>query len=150
MIDGLKLTMTGKELRVLLDAQIQRHEEQAAHWAHEESRTPEDQTEDEPWLPTHICSNEAERHRWRAEVLRFIRDHVDAGESYRLGLRDLEFGELLPVAPGWVIQDEYEQRTRVGFVLERLTKAVDGIGSLTYGLLASRERPRRDDTPMAT
>ena len=34
---------------------------------------PEEQTEDEPLLPEHICENEAERHEWRAAVLEFIR-----------------------------------------------------------------------------
>jgi hypothetical protein len=43
-------------------------------------------------------------------------------EVYRLGERDLQFGELLPRKPGGVEQEEYEERNRVGFALERLTK----------------------------
>jgi hypothetical protein len=69
-----------------------------------------------------IFENEAERHEWRAEVLVFIHDHVEPAETYRLGEADLAFGELLPAKPGWLEQDEYEERTAVGFHLARLVK----------------------------
>ncbi len=128
MIDGLKLTITGEELRALLERRIDTHYRSADHWKREQERTPEQQTDDEPLLPDHICANEAERHEWRAEVIEFIRDHIDAGETYRLSAADLEFGELLPDKPGWLEQDEYEERTRIGFQLERLTKTA---GKLT-------------------
>jgi hypothetical protein len=59
-----------------------------------------------------------------------MRDHVDAGETYRLGAADLEFGELLPEKPGWVEQDDYEQQTRIAFNLERLVKSIDRLVSL--------------------
>jgi hypothetical protein len=91
-------------------------------WKREQARTPEEQTEDEPLLPEHICENEAERHQWRAAVLDFIRDRVEPAELYRLGEPDLDFGELLPEKPGWL--EEYEERTSVGFHLERLAKKV--------------------------
>ena len=48
-------------------------------------------------------------------------------EAYRLGEQDLVFGELLPEKPGWIEQQEYEERTSVGFHLERLTKNVGGL-----------------------
>ncbi len=66
--------------------------------------------------------NEAERHEWRAEVLEFLRDHLQPLEVYRLTQSDLAFGELLPQAPAWVEQDEHEERTRVGFELGRLAR----------------------------
>ena len=119
MIDGLKVTILGEELRRQLEAQIQHHEQCAAHWAREQTRTSEDETEEAPLLPEHICRNETDRHLWRGEVLTFIGDHVEAAETYRLSLTDLEAGELLPRAPDWLIQDEYDERTRVGFALER-------------------------------
>ena len=50
-------------------------------------------------LPEHMCTSEAERHEWRADVLGFIRDHIDASEMYQLGEADLAFGELLPEEP---------------------------------------------------
>ena len=88
------------------------------------ARTPGQQTEEEPLLPAEMCANEAERHAWRADVLGFIRNHTDSAELYRLGEQDLVFAELLPEKPGWMEQEEYEERTNVGFQLERLTKSV--------------------------
>ena len=123
-IDGLKLKFSGEELRTRLDARRRDHEERAARWRHELTRGPQDQTEDEPLLPDHICENEAERHDWHAEVSAFIRDHIDAEEVYQLGQADLEFGELLPEKPGWMKQDEHEERRRVGFSLERIAKKI--------------------------
>ena len=137
MIDGLKLTFSGAELRTLLDVRIQEHVQRADWWRREETRTEEDASEDAPLLPSHMCENEAERHAWRSSVLAFIRDHVEAGETYRLDAAALEFGELLPVMPGWLAQDEYEKQTAVGFGLERLTKTVDGLATTTRGLLHS-------------
>jgi hypothetical protein len=124
MIDGLRLTIPGDELRRLLEERVHDHQRRAEWWKREEARTPEQQTEEEPLLPDRMCANEAERHEWRAEVLRFIRDHTDCAESYRLGEEDLAFAELLPEKPGWMQQEEYEERTTVGFQLERLTKSV--------------------------
>ena len=129
MIDGLKLTFSGGELRKLFDERIDDHQQRAERWTHEKSRTSEDETEDAPLLPEHMCANEAERHTWRAEVLEFIRDHVEPAETYRLTAADLEFGELLPSKPGWLEQEEYEERTGVGFNLERAAKAVDRLAT---------------------
>jgi hypothetical protein len=124
MIDGLKLTVTGEKLRTLLEQRIEDHQQRAERWKREQARTPEEETEDEPLLPDHICANSAERHRWRAYVLGFIREHIDSSEVYRLGEADLTFGELLPEKPGWLEQEEYEERTGVAFHLERLTKRI--------------------------
>src|SRR5687767_3769138 len=125
MIEGLKLTFSGEELCTLLEARIDHHRVCADRWAHEKTRTPEDETEDAPLLPEHLCTNEAERHGWRADVLQFIHNHLEPAQTYRLCAADLEFGELLPSRPEWLAQDEYEERTRVGFALERMTKDVD-------------------------
>jgi hypothetical protein len=110
-VDGLKLAITGEELRRLLDQRMHDHRRRADWWKGEQARTPEEQTEDEPLLPDHMCANEAERHEWRVDVLGFIRDHVDSASLYRLGEADLAFGELLPEKPGWLEQEEYEERT---------------------------------------
>ena len=142
MIDGLKLTISGEELRALLERRIESHKRSAEHWQRELARTPEEQTEDEPLLPDHICENEAERHEWRADVLGFIRDHLDVSESYRLGEDDLAFGELLPAKPGWVEQEEYEERNRIGFGLERLTKTA---GEMTAAQFTFAGRARVDE-----
>ena len=121
-VDGLKLTISGEELRRLLEQRRHDHEQRAERWKREQARTLEDQTDDHPLLPDHICANEAERHEWRADVLGFIRDHVESAEVYRVGEADLAFGELLPEKPGWIEQEEYEERTSVGFHLERLRR----------------------------
>lgn len=124
MIEGLKLTLSGEELQRLLDARIDHHRACAKRWAHEQTRTPEDQTEDAPLLPEHMCANEEERHLWRIDVLQFIRDHLEPAETYRIGAADLERGELLPERPGWLVRDECEEQTRIGFTLERMAKSV--------------------------
>ena len=137
MIDGLRLTVSGQELRALLTGSIARHEESANWFRNETQRTADDASEDEPQLPEHMCEYEARRHTWRAAVLSFVREHVDAGETYRLSAADLEHGELLPPPPGEVEQQEYEERTRVGFNLERLVKSVD---HLAFNVSASLDR----------
>jgi hypothetical protein len=134
MIDGLKLTVSGTELRAMLEEGIRRHERQASRWTHESVRTSDDETEEAPLLPQHMCENEAERHTWRASVLAFMRDHIDAGETYRLRAADLEYGERLPAKPGWLEQDEYEERTGIGFSLERLVRSVDTAAGATAAL----------------
>jgi hypothetical protein len=111
-IDGLKLTLTGEEIRNVIEQRAAEHQRLAAHWNGEAARTLEDQTEERPLFPQHMCENEAERHEWRTEFLRFLRDHVDPCEVYRLGECDLEFAELLPAPPAGLEQDDYEQRTR--------------------------------------
>jgi hypothetical protein len=145
MTDGLKLTFSGGELRKLLEDRIAEHQQCADRWTHETLRTREDETEDDPLLPDHICTNEAERHAWRADVLQFIHDHVDAAETYRLSASDLEFGELLPTRPKWLEQDEYEERTRLGFSVEHAAKAVDGLLAAAHGL-RSNDEPRAPGT----
>ena len=102
-IDGLKLTISGHELRSLLEQRMRDHERRAERWRDEQARTPEQET-DEPLLPDHICENEAERSDWQVGVLGFIRDHVEAASVYRLGGQDLAFGDLLPEKPGWLEQ----------------------------------------------
>jgi hypothetical protein len=142
MIDGLKLTISGEELRTLIDEAVRRHEQQAERWTGETLRTEDDETEEAPLLPQHMCENEAERQTWRASVLTFIRDHIDATETYRLCIADLEAGDLLPEKPGWLEQDEYEERTRIGFNLERLVKSVSSLTGLAYALRCRAESDR--------
>jgi hypothetical protein len=100
MIDGLRLTFLGEDLRRLLADRIDGRQQCASRWRRELARTPEQQTEDEPLLPDHMCEREAERHEWHVEFLEFIRDRVEPVEAYRLGEADLVFAELLPPKPG--------------------------------------------------
>ena len=112
MIEGLKLTMTGEELRMLIERRVAEHQLKAAHWMEEAARTQDDESPEAPLLPEHICENEATRHEWRAERLIFLRDHVDASEAYRLGELDLEFAELLPEPPELLGPDDSENLGR--------------------------------------
>ena len=137
MIEGLKLTMTGEEIRAALDARIRIHERREAHWRHEAGRTPESQTDEYPLLPEEMCENEADEERWRVEVLTFIRDHVDASDVYRLGPHDLVFGELLPEKPGWMEQEEYERANALRFGVERLYRSSCGFDGCRRGLAAT-------------
>src|SRR5688572_15731227 len=99
MIDGLKLTMTGEQLRSVIEERLTAHHLQAARWTEEAARTRDDETPERPLLPEHICENEAALAEWRAARLRYICDHLDPTEVYLLGERDLEFAGLLEEEP---------------------------------------------------
>ena len=78
MIDGLKLTMTGEEIRRLLDQRIREHEQRAEHWHRECARTPEDQTDEHPLLPDHMCENVVGFHLGRiAKEVRHLPIHAE-------------------------------------------------------------------------
>lgn len=55
MIDGLRVTITGEELRRLLADRVDVHRTRAERWRHEMTRTAEDQTEDAPLLPPRVA-----------------------------------------------------------------------------------------------
>jgi hypothetical protein len=120
-IDGLKLTMPGDELYRRLEQRIEDHQRLADRWKHDPIRTPEQSTGDEPLLPEKMCTSQAERHAWRAAVLGFIRDHIDAAEVYRLSESDLDFAELLPEKPGAVAQSGYDERISINFHRDRFS-----------------------------
>ena len=123
-IEGLRLTLPGEEVRSVLAERIQQHRSRAEYWTREQQRTPEEQTEENPLLPEHMCENEAARYTWRAEALEFIREHVDPSAVYLLSAEDVAWGELLPPKPGSLEQEEYEERTGLAFHVERLTKRI--------------------------
>jgi len=128
MIDGLKLTMTGEELRKRLDERVKDHERRAAWYKAEAKRDPDPNDEYDVGLPEHMCEYEEEFHGWRAKALAYLRAHIEGGEVYRLGSADLAFGEILPERPGIVSQEEYEREHRVGFSLERIAKEIGRSG----------------------
>jgi hypothetical protein len=108
MINGLKLTMTGEQVRTLIERRAAEHQLKAARWIEGAARTPADETPEAPLLPEHICENEAAQSEWRAERLIFLRDHLDPSEVYLLGEMDLEFAELLREPPELHGPDESE------------------------------------------
>ena len=142
MIDGLKLTFPGNELRKVLGERIAEHRRCAERWRREVSRTKED--ENAPLLPDYMCEHEEQKHLWRAEVLAFIRDHIQVQETYRVGASDLEFGEVFPPKPGSVEQEEYEQRTALAFRLEQLTRRVGELASGRHSWATFLDRETAD------
>src|SRR3954469_12076873 len=149
MIEGLKLTMTGDELRDRLQERMERHRGLVAHYEREAKREPNGDDECDFVLPEHMCEYEQELHGWRADVLEYIRDHIDEDEVYRLRAADLEFGEILPEMPGIVEQEEYERKEGIRFSMERIAKE---IGSSGFGMgmladaIARRDEARVGDT----
>jgi hypothetical protein len=61
-VDGLRLTISGDRLHRMLEERMQVHRQRAESWRREAERTPEEQTEEAPLLPTHMCEAEAGRH----------------------------------------------------------------------------------------
>lgn len=94
MIDGLKLTMSGGELRELLEARIGWHRGRVLDYARELQRQDEDDSV-EIRLPEHVVEHMRDEHESRADTLTLIRDHVIEGEVYLLGREDLIFAEMI-------------------------------------------------------
>lgn len=110
MIDGLRLTMTGEELRKRLQERVKEHERRAAWYKAEAKRGRDPTDECDIGLPEHVCEHEEARHMCRAEALAYIREHIEGGEVYRLSASDLEFGEILPQPSGLLAQVTYEEK----------------------------------------
>jgi hypothetical protein len=98
VIEGLKLTMTGVELRAKLDERIQAHARTAAHYAR---LLKEPDPKDEEPFPESVMEGEIEKAHDQIETLTLIRDYIIADEVYRLGEFDLRFADLLP-EPDWM------------------------------------------------
>ncbi len=93
MIDGLKLTMSGIELRTKLDERIRWHTQCAADYGAQLNDRGDD---DHALLPTSVLEGEIGRSRDQIETLTLIREHIVADEIYLLGEFDLRFADLLP------------------------------------------------------
>lgn len=93
VIEGLKLTMTGVQLRALIDGRIQRYEDRIADYT-KQLKTPA--SEEKYPLPGSVLEGEISRGEQRIDVLTFIRKYIVADEVYRLGEFDLRFVDLLP------------------------------------------------------
>ena len=149
MIKGLKLTMTGEDLRSRLDERVKHHKRVVEHYKHEATREPDPNDQYDCVLPEHMCEYEQEFHEWRAETLAYIREHIEGGEVYRLGPDDLEFGEILPQKPDLVEQDEFERENRLGFSMEQIAKEIGGSSGGAYAIaeaLAMRQ-DRQESEP---
>ncbi len=94
MIDGLKLTMTGGQLRANLEERMRWHQHQIDRMS-TESMT-RDRVLAEGDAPDSEFASEIRRAEQRIHVLSFIGDYIVADEVYRLGEFDLRFADLLP------------------------------------------------------
>ena len=94
MIDGLKLTMTGAQLRAHLEERIRQHQSEVEHLS--EQRPAPDRPFGACPYPDSVFEGEISRAERRIEVLIFIRDYIVVDEVYRLGEFDLRFADLLP------------------------------------------------------
>lgn len=93
VIEGLKLTMTGLELRTKLDERIQWHTRNAARCA---QQLKEPDPSEAGSFPQGVMEGEIEKAHEQVEILTLIRDYIIADEVYRLGEFDLRFADLLP------------------------------------------------------
>lgn len=99
MIEGLKLTMTGVQLRTNLEGRIRWHQGEIRRMT-KQLKNPERTIEECPY-PDSVLEGEIGRAERQIEVLTFIRDYIVAEEVYRLGEFDLRFADLLPDDEAW-------------------------------------------------
>lgn len=110
MIEGLRVTLGGDELVARLGARIDERHRDRDEWKEKGVRARAEAEErledgDEPLADDvktsreRECAYQSAVHDWRAEVLTFLRAHVDPREQYRLDMEDLRVGELLPERP---------------------------------------------------
>jgi hypothetical protein len=99
VIEGLKLTMTGVQLRSNLERRIEWHRNEIDRIS-KQLKTPNRDIGDCPY-PDHLLEGEIGRAERQIDVLAFILDYIVADEVYRLGEFDLRFADLLPDDDSW-------------------------------------------------
>src|SRR5436190_22048241 len=113
MIVGVKLAMSGDEVSSLLDARMERIRaiigiKRDAIAGNE----PPPRIDYVCQVPAEVVEDEIRQHEHRLRVLTIIRDHILRGETYLIGQRDLEFGELLPDPPTAPPDADFHDRIR--------------------------------------
>jgi hypothetical protein len=98
VIDGLKLSMTGGQLRSHLAERIRWHQTEMDRMA--EQLHAHRSLVEGPYVDR-LLEDEIGQARRRIDVLTFIRDYIVADEVYLLGEFDLRFADLLPDDDGW-------------------------------------------------
>jgi hypothetical protein len=93
VIEGLKLTMTGRELRANIDRRIYWHQSVLREAVATLQKPPEETAA--PLSPT-FFTDEIRWTEQRIDTLTLIRDYVLPDEVYRLTEADLQFADLLP------------------------------------------------------
>ena len=148
MIDGLKLTFTGDELRRLLHERAETHRAAVARIKLEQHADHEP-TIERTLFPEHIVEELVDRHEWRSEIIDFIRTHIDTAETYRLGSDDLEFADLLPETPDSFEEDEYDSQSRLAFQVGRIATALSDLrhGVFRMSLVDAESAADAPDAP---
>lgn len=96
MIEGLKLTMTGSQLRVHLEDRIRWHEgriRRGVRALKAPKRNGRERARPDDAVEGAIAASER-----RIELLALIHEYIVPGETYRLGEGDLRFADLVPEA----------------------------------------------------
>ena len=111
MVEGLKLDVRAEELIARLDERVSAHRAKADAYGAQLRRLGEigPDPEDDNVVaelrgrgsPRRSLEQKHQLHTQRAALLTFMRDHLVAGEIYRLSEEDLRFAELLPDRCGW-------------------------------------------------
>jgi hypothetical protein len=99
VIDGLKLTMTGGQLRSSLESRMRWHQSEVDRMS-QLLKTP-GRSFEEGRCADRVLEDEIGRAQRRIDVLTFVREYILADEVYQLGEFDLRFADLLPDDDGW-------------------------------------------------
>jgi hypothetical protein len=99
VIDGLKLTMTGGQLRASLESRMRWHQSEVDRMS--QLLTTPGRSIEEARSADRVLADEIGRAQRRLDVLTFIREYILPDEVYQLGEFDLRFADLLPDDDGW-------------------------------------------------
>lgn len=95
MIEGLKVTITGAELKTLCETRAQHHDDRASFYQQQKKALPDIDQDVVPQFtnaskkPQEMMQDRIDSHRAEAAELRFIAVHLTASESYLLDRPDL-------------------------------------------------------------
>lgn len=92
MIEGLKVTITGAELRELCLKRSDHHLQRVEAYAAQEASMSQNQIEGMSYSggdPKKVLTEKRKQHEWEASELQFIATHLDPSEKYLLEGEDL-------------------------------------------------------------
>lgn len=93
MVEGLKVTIHGAELRKLCEDRAAHHRDRALVYAGEVERMEASKVEGMQYTsgdPVRALKDKGAMHESSAEEMAFIAEHLDMAEKYLLDMRDLE------------------------------------------------------------
>jgi hypothetical protein len=98
MIQGLHADVTGTELRLHLHNRADHHQRRAADYEAEVTRMEASQIEPMVYTggdPVKALRDKCAEHATKAQEFRFLADHINTGETYRLTTSDLMTAEFV-------------------------------------------------------